>query len=1218
MTGEASVPLVGKEEEQPQRDFIVLDPAGNAGARFCGNGIVTAKYSFIPLSPHFLIWKNLFEQFHKAANVYFLLISALQLIPGLSPTGRYTTLGPLVLILMVTMAKDTYEDVKRHRSDADLNNSHTHAYRNGTWAKIAWKELKVGELCKVKRGQAFPADLVLVWSPEPEGMCYIETANLDGETNLKIRKSAGGLYKQYNPSQPDSAAGKIACETPNNRLYNFDGYYEKSGKSRVPLNADNILLRGACLRNTPEVVGIVVFTGADTKLMRNSSAKASKMSAVDHVTNRQILFVFLLLLLLCVGSTIGWVVSQASSSGHWYLGEDGVIQVTSFFAAFGTFLILFNNLIPISLYVTMEAVKLAQALLISSDIEMYHEETDTPASAKTSSLNEELGQVEYIFSDKTGTLTCNIMDFLKFTCHKYDSFQHKEAVVSYGAGTTEIGRAAAAREGRVIKDDRPADFSPKSGFYFYDPRIHNQGWLKEENAKELEFFFTFLAVCHAVVPEHNADGTIEYQAASPDEACLVKAARELGVEFFERSESHISIRVAGRVEKWDILNVIEFDSTRKRMSVICQDPKGRLLLLCKGADTVIYERLRQDPSKSHLHNDTLEMLTNFAAEGLRTLVLGKLELDQIAYGQWAQKYADASTSLVDRAKKMAAVAEEIEKNLELVGTTAIEDKLQMGVPATIELLATAGIKIWVLTGDKQETAINIGFACALLHNDMGLFMFDDCDASNVSQVLAAYLTDAKAVTNQDLGLVIQGNMLEIVLPTDDEKKEAATTRESELFLSLATRCKAVICCRVSPLQKATVVSLVKNNMKTVTLAIGDGANDVSMIQAAHVGIGISGLEGLQAARASDYSIAQFRYLMRLLLIHGRYNYRRISKLILYCFYKNIVLFLTQFWYTFMNRFTGQSLYDPWGLSLYNIWFTAYPIVVLAVLDKDVQMKRLLSKDQFPELYHDGMKCLTLNTTTFWKYTFNGILQSIVGFFICIYACEFLERPFEGQALGMDGTGIVTYTTMLYISTAKIALETQTWTVPYLVILILSAGMWYVFLGIYGNMYAWINVDSFTRWYGAPYYTLAHPLYWACAIVTAVTMLLRDFVWKAWRHNYMQKLNHIVQDFEGQNKNDSRRTFSRRDVVRCAPHLLPKFQSLNPYEPHRENTGVFFETEMQMPSLKAIGGTIGTMKSKYLQDEQKKSLEKVPRAPMTGSYFAQPGKVKIKDIVLDDL
>ena len=1211
------------------RKIAVLDAAANLASKFPDNGIATAKYSFIPLSIHFFVWKNLFEQFHKAANCYFLLIASLQLVPGLSPTGRFTTLIPLCFVLIVTMLKEVFEDIKRHKNDRMLNNKHTEAFRAGKWQRVLWKDLAVGDLCRVSKGHAFPADLVLLWSPLTEGMCYIETASLDGETNLKLRKAPGGIYKIFQPSNPDGVAGQLVCEQPNNNLHNFDGYYQKTGGAKVSLTADNLLLRGAELRNTADVIGAVVFTGIDTKLMRNSSGKTSKLSHVDHVTNRQIVYVFGLQLGLCVGCTMGALVIASTVASSYYLpGSDPLPLFAG--KAFATFLILFNNLIPISLYVTLEMVKVIQAGLIDGDIEMYHLQTNTAAQCRTSSLTEELGQIEYVFSDKTGTLTCNMMDFLKFTCSRYDSFQGKDVVESYGTGITEIARSAAMRDGgKQLKDDRPPDWEPTNNFFFYDSRIVNGKWASQGNADTLEFYLSFLAVCHAVIPEIDAKGVLAYQSSSPDEGCLVKAAQELGVIFQERTDASVTIEVLGKKQRWDILQTIEFNSTRKRMSVICQDPKGRLMILTKGADSVMFERIRKEPKTAAAHATTLQLLTQFAAEGLRTLVLAKADLDEATYSRWARKYHEASTSIVGRADKMAAVAEEIELDLLLVGTTAIEDKLQMGVPETIELLMTAGIKVWVLTGDKQETAINIGFACALLHSEMGLFMFDDVAPSRLLTLLRRYLNDAREVTQQDLGLVIQGDMLTLVLPDEGDKELKI---EAEVFLALATRCRAVICCRVSPLQKAKVVTLVKDLTGAVSLAIGDGANDVSMIQAAHMGVGISGLEGLQAAMASDVSIAQFRFLQRLLLVHGRYNYRRVSKLIMYCFYKNITLFLTQFWFATFNLFTGQSLYDQWALSLYNLFFTATPIVAMAALDRDVPSDRLLSTNLFPELYHDGMKNLVFNTLSFWLYMFNAILHSLTCVMIPMFACELMTDS-EGRAMGLVSTGITAYTSALIVVTLKITTETQSLMVPHAVANIASVALWFVFLGVYGNLYSVAAISDFAAWYGATTKTLGHPVYWLTVLVTVTVGLSREYAWKCWKHHFSQRLMHIVQEFIAQGK-----TFSRRDVLRCSPHLLPKFDALRPYEPSRRAGGLGnkgeassnlpFDVGVNMRNIfgSAKRGAItalagGQSASTSVGDAtmtQIKDVQQAKRAAVTGSFFAQPGKVNIRDMVFDDL
>jgi phospholipid-transporting ATPase len=281
------------------------------------------------------------------------------------------------------------------------------------------------------------------------------------------------------------------------------------------------------------------------------------------------------------------------------------------------------------------------------------------------------------------------------------------------------------------------------------------------------------------------------------------------------------------------------------------------------------------------------------------------EIPEDEYRRWNAIYEKAATTINNRAEELDKAAEIIEKDFFLLGATAIEDRLQDGVPEAIHTLQTAGIKVWyfppnskergadcrVLTGDRQETAINIGLSCKLISEDMNLIIINEETKSATRDTLTKKLTAIRSQATLPtpemdvLALVIDGKSLTYALEKDIEKT----------FLDLAVMCKAVICCRVSPLQKALVVKLVKKHLKAILLAIGDGANDVGMIQAAHVGVGISGVEGLQAARSADVALAQFRFLTKLLLVHGTWSYHRLSKLILYSYYKNLALAMAQFW-----------------------------------------------------------------------------------------------------------------------------------------------------------------------------------------------------------------------------------------------------------------------------------------------------------------------------------
>ncbi|XP_071466865.1 phospholipid-transporting ATPase IB isoform X2 [Marmota flaviventris] len=1037
---------IGDQLEATARTIYLNQPHLN---KFCDNQISTAKYSVLTFLPRFL-----YEQIRRAANAFFLFIALLQQIPDVSPTGRYTTLVPFIIILTIAGIKEIVEDFKRHKADNAVNKKKAIVLRNGMWHTIVWKEVAVGDIVKVLNGQYLPADMVLFSSSEPQAMCYVETANLDGETNLKIRQGLSQTADMQTREVLMKLTGTIECEGPNRHLYDFTGTLHLDGQSPVALGPDQILLRGTQLRNTQWVFGVVVYTGHDTKLMQNSTKAPLKRSNVEKVTNVQILVLFGILLVMALVSSVGalyWNGSHGAS--NWYIKK-----MESSSDNFGynllTFIILYNNLIPISLLVTLEVVKYTQALFINWDIDMYYVGNDTPAMARTSNLNEELGQVKYLFSDKTGTLTCNIMNFKKCSI----------AGVTYGH-FPELTREASSDDFCRISS------APSDSCDFNDPRLLKNIEDNHPTAPVIQEFLTLLAVCHTVVPEKDGDEII-YQASSPDEAALVKGAKKLGFVFTARTPYSVIIEAMGEEKTFEILHVLEFSSDRKRMSVIVRTPSGQLRLYCKGADNVIFERLSED---SEYMEETLCHLEYFATEGLRTLCVAYADLSEDDYEEWLEVYKEASIILKDRAQRLEECYEIIEKDLLLLGATAIEDRLQAGVPETIATLLKADIKIWVLTGDKQETAINIGYSCRLVSQNMTLILMKEDSLDATRAAITQHCTDLGDLLGKenDVALIIDGHTLKYALSFEVRRS----------FLDLALSCKAVICCRVSPLQKSEIVEVVKKRVNAITLAIGDGANDVGMIQTAHVGVGISGNEGMQATNNSDYAIAQFSYLEKLLLVHGAWSYIRVTKCILYCFYKNVVLYIIEI-------------------------FTALPPFTLGIFERSCSQESML---RFPQLYKITQNAEGFNTKVFWGHCINALVHSLILFWFPMKALEH-DTPFSnGHATDYLFVGNIVYTYVVVTVCLKAGLETTAWTKFSHLAVWGSMVMWLLFFVVYSTIWPTIPIAPDMR--GQATMVLSSAYFWLGLILVPTACLLEDVAWRAAKHTYKKTLLEEVQELE---------------------------------------------------------------------------------------------------------
>ncbi|KAF9422906.1 hypothetical protein BGZ94_008458 [Podila epigama] len=1695
-------------------------------ARIVSNKVVTTQYSILTFIP-----KNLYHQFRRVANFFFLVIVILQCIEPFQSMEPVVSALPLMIIVGLTAARDGFEDWKRHEVDQTVNNRETlalHNWRNVTmehklanshhsrhrtqysrsmslldkngehhhghftalacrskralraglrttrrilrctlawfrksfrriqqpsgevdegavndndfkddnideetkppvigfkyrflqektdepckhphpagelyqlsesppqgdvtqpyWRPRLWQDVCEGDIILLRQNDFIPADLLILSSSEQEPICYVETMNLDGETNLKIRQCVPGLSDLCTPEDCAQRQFWVESEGPTNNLLKYNGTVafptkataipgssnQDSGvtsttESKVSIDLSHLLLRGCILRNTEWVIGLVLFIGNDTKLQMNSGHVPSKRSNIEHKMNKQIAINLVIMCIICAFIALmsrAWeshfqdvdapfITNDASSSFH--------SAAYSSFVSFMMSIITFQNLVPVALYLTVEGVKTIQAYFIFKDLELYYHERDVPCMPRSWNLSDDLGQIEYIFSDKTGTLTTNQMDFRKCTIdgqvfeyhsdvnkktdaseehldagckdskqslHSSDTshpsaskdlsahWNHNHAIeilddnanfveskdqtgldecpgkqprrrsshntlvdssdnflTSTGLGIVDMSDCSSQDTGRQDhpqtcpplherressmtvekRKARPrsssqatavliepastdltathADFEPHSSKGNpnkpSDPTPPSTLQSGLQDAKDN--FLLILSICHTVLVSsvasehahkkdsqterdssshhsiknkaHSSTGTArssvkgsilkhesvldtedsmcfgsfripentDYQAQSPDELALVIAAKGLGYVFLGREVDVILMAHPREAEprRYKILNVLEFNSTRKRMSVIVKllphnPPRGpavddheeghqkitsdgvhqsqhgqpkhkdEILLLTKGADNIIFERLA--PGQEQMVEDTTAHLQDFARDGLRTLCLAYRTLDPDDYNKWSQRYHYASTyvsggeqdqssstttdSVVKdekaqntsssqqacadsiseiqpvndtksatthenmkdtfskaktRQDMLEELAEEMERDLQLLGATGIEDKLQAGVPETIQLLKRAGIKIWVLTGDKMETAISIGVSTGLLshnHHEMdtvqGSRYAQNNPASKVSLPLSLQrqegITAAKNPSEEDIDVETghpsgssKCSDMELILVRGDyefekypcskkgshsssekaqwngegrnndishekaiadehpvmaqirtalesfstgqpkdqsslskdtaemDKDMKATTASTvnprssrfgdfkpwdiyekwdptnstlakpfqrsvdankrrlqraalkpregrntalvidglalkfaledpvckELLLQLACQCTAVICCRVSPLQKAMVVKMVKDAKQVMTLSIGDGANDVSMIQEAHIGIGVAGEEGLQAVMASDYSIGQFRFLARLLLVHGHYAYLRNTSMVMLFIFKNILGIGVLFCFEFLCGFSSVPTFEYSYVLLYNVVLTMFPPLILGIFDRDIGPGVLMT---FPELYKVGLLQQEFTHTRFLIYSIEGIFQSIVCFIIPYFTYRYGTVDKSGHVQEMYEMGLALAVTSIAQANIFAAVVSQSFCLYHVIFIWGSVALVFV----YSFLYALLPkaLSQLNPNYGFTHTVMGSDTFWAVVVLTLVVCnlprLTARFVRRTWSPKDLDIIQEICQ------------------------------------------------------------------------------------------------------------
>ncbi|KAH0616216.1 hypothetical protein JD844_027173 [Phrynosoma platyrhinos] len=1181
---------------------------------------------------------------------------------------------PLLVVLTIIAVKDGLEDYAKYRLDKKINNLVTLVYsrKEQTYVEKFWKDVMVGDFIRLSCNEEIPADMVLLYSSDGDGICHIETSSLDGETNLKQKLVVKGFAEQVTEMDPETFSGRIVCETPSSDLNYFRGFIEHTNMERVGLSKDNLLMRGCTVRNTEAAVGIVVYAGHETKAMLNNTGSRYKRSKLEKMVNRDIIWCVLLLIVMC---------------------SIGAVGMPGFYCWV---------LIPISLYVSIEFVKLGQIYFIQNDIDLYHEPTDTKIQCGSLNIAENLGQIEHIFSDKTGTLTENKMVFRRCSIagqeygheenakrlETYQSeFESEEDETAFFTSRCSLKRSSRARFSRKssafismksmsrmfhstsavgMPSMRQLAFSsPIETDVVPDPRlvrkfqrISSKIYMRPEAVEviseimQISEFFIALAICNTVVvsapdqprlrrrwssvvkiptvplgefrqifnklsprkispvsvqaqssgdtpaekekkppkltvfhvqfpasltnqfsessesspstvtsgheemesscvqesskdelselqdieslspPETSKEVLSEdeqmeslptskttkkelspefdpmelsYEAESPDEAALVHAARAYQCTLKTRNPEQVTIDLGPLgMLTFQLLNILPFDSTRKRMSVVVKHPLlNRIVMYTKGADSVIMDLLQTEETgdkkivmfRRRNQDRTQRHLDDYATQGLRTLCIAMKILNDDEYEEWLQGHFLAESSIENREEMLLESAERLENNLILLGATGIEDRLQEGVPETIESLRRAGINVWMLTGDKHETAVNIAYSCRLLDSADQLFTLksdnlDDC-AKLIDSILEDIRTNALPKGRRSTNIIRIPTSSVVHIPKftyalvldGPTLKFALHERLLKKFLVLTACVRAVICCRATPVQKSQLVMLVRKELRVMTLAIGDGANDVSMIQVADVGIGISGQEGMQAVLASDFALAQFRHLKKLLFVHGHWCYTRLANMILYFFYKNLAYVNLLFWFQFFCGFSGTPMTDYWSLIFFNLLFTSVPPVIFGVLDKDVSAESLM---RHPELYKASQRNEPYGSSAFAMNLVDAFYQSIVCFFIPYYT-------FRNTNIDLYSFGSPLNTTIFFIIILHLVIESKSLNVIHISVFAASVFLFFSVIGTFGALCILCNPPANPYW--VMQRQLVNPMFYLVCLITTLLALLPRFLYR---------------------------------------------------------------------------------------------------------------------------
>lgn len=1087
-----------KELDSTDMRYIELQGVrANTESPFPNNAIISSKYSKYNFLP-----KCLFSQFYSLPKLWFLLISILELTQDTKISISYGTILPLAVLIFLGFIRDGYSDYIKHQSDKKINEQKQKVWDGTKFITKECEDILVGDIVILENNEIAPADMLILSVGNEEHECYADVSAVIGESNLKVKHPIKEIQSKIDSLVLDEASASLnllnddlIVNPPNKYFRHFHGKVKLSMSPRATtLDSDYLLLRGMKITNTPWIFGFVVYTGVETKIWINNLIHPAKVTYLKKIMDMWMLLMFPVIITICVTNTI---VFQGLS----------LLKYT-WYDVFLANMILFSHVIQISVYLSIEIIRIVVSWI------SFTEKFDVKFN--TTNVLSNLGMVEYIVTDKTGTLTENKLDVALFVVN--DKLYVNDDLVEESEDSERDGSIA-----RLNPSSKAAEG--------YNGEIHVFKELQSDlspaiDNEKLQKFFTCLAICNLAYPVESG-----FIAISVDDKVLAQTAANFGVQVLCRDSDSCLLNIHGTEVCFDILGTQAFSSDIKKSRIVVRNTlDGEVIMFVKGnRDSMvnIYDSI------SYTRNDVEDAIVKY-----RTLFLGLKRMTPHEAQEFLFDYQTAQLSPVNRQGRVENVFQKFEKDLEYLGIVGLEDVVSPETKDTVETLKQAGIKFWVLSGDSEESTLTAAVAAGIFKTENKIIRLvnfsSELDCMNTLQdsireniypdapvernsveddvihnlipmaksdmAIPAAISVVSVVSVEDMipaaiprkkgrrsTLFVRDNgrrssvhplvsklsmfkkktslqgeynpkNMKFVLSVDSTGLEYGTSSKEHLknFTALLFTAKSVCFHSLLPDQKTKVVKLIKGNFRfsPLVMSVGDGISDVGMIQESDIGIGIEGKEGSEAALSADISIQRFSQLKELTLIYGHRMYVQLAKMILLSFYVMTLLEAELIIYNPLTGWTAGSLLEKEFTFVYKLIINILPVAGLCILDKDSSSTFLT-----PKAYKVGIFNALLTWKNLLVYVFTGLAQA--GFtFVCTHL-YFSNNHDSGYT---ESSLIISCSVYLIISTTVfISVLVETYSIS-----VKTISLYFCFIGIqfailiplsYSNseLYGFVNI-----------------------------------------------------------------------------------------------------------------------------------------------------------------